>query len=319
MELDNKDREILYQLDCNARQSNKKIAKSMKGSKSSVGYRINNLIDKKIITGFSADLDLAKFGYTLYKIYLQFQNINECTEKKIYDYLLKKTSGVWIVKCNGKYDAIFAFQAKDIIEFENTKNEIINKFSKYILNKQIVVNLRYYLYNRKWLIEDYKQTRIKVYGGLADKENFDGIDLIIMREITLNSRITILELAKKANISAPQVIYRIKKLIEKEVLVRFTTNIDLKKLGYEYCKALVYFQSYLPERKKEFIDYCSKHPNIIAIVDVIGPWDIELEFEVKNFEEYMNIMAEMRKKFPDIIRNFESVVITKESGRLYKI
>src|SRR3989344_2235837 len=305
MELDNKDREILYQLDCNARQSNKKIAKSMKGSKSSVGYRINNLIDKKIITGFSADLDLAKFGYTLYKIYLQFQNINECTEKKIYDYLLKKTSGVWIVKCNGKYDAIFAFQAKDIIEFENTKNEIINKFSKYILNKQIVVNLRYYLYNRKWLIEDYKQTRIKVYGGLADKENFDGIDLIIMREITLNSRITILELAKKANISAPQVIYRIKKLIEKEVLVRFTTNIDLKKLGYEYCKALVYFQSYLPERKKEFIDYCSKHPNIIAIVDVIGPWDIELEFEVKNFEEYMNIMAEMRKKFPDIIRNFE--------------
>ena len=319
MELDNKDREILYQLDCNARQSNKKIAKSMKGSKSSVGYRINNLIDKKIITGFSADLDLAKFGYTLYKIYLQFQNINECTEKKIYDYLLKKTSGVWIVKCNGKYDAIFAFQAKDIIEFENTKNEIINKFSKYILNKQIVVNLRYYLYNRKWLIEDYKQTRIKVYGGLADKENFDGIDLIIMREITLNSRITILELAKKANISAPQVIYRIKKLIEKEVLVRFTTNIDLKKLGYEYCKALVYFQSYLPERKKEFIDYCSKHPNIIAIVDVIGPWDIELEFEVKNFEEYMGIMAEMRKQFPNIIRNFESVVITKESGRMYKI
>ncbi len=319
MELNNKDKKILYELDINSRQSNKKIAKSVKLSKSAVNYRIKKLIENKIIAGFSADLDLAKFGYTIYKIYLQFQNMTKEIEENVYRYLVNHPAGIWVASCDGRYDAIFTFEAKNLVEFEEIKNEVLSKFSKYILNKQIIVNIRYYLYSRKWLVNDFKTISRKPFGGLPSEINLDKTDLQILNKLADNGRASILEIAKSARTSCPQIIHRIKKLIEKEVLISFTTKLDLKRLGYQYCKALVYSQNISPDRKKEFVEHCANHRNIIAVVEIIGPWDIELEFEVQNFEEYSAIMSSLRKRFPDIVRNYESIIITRETGRLYKV
>jgi DNA-binding Lrp family transcriptional regulator len=319
MKIDSKDREILYWLDVDAKQSSKDIAKKVGMSKEGVNYRIKKLIENKVITRSFADINLAKFGYTIYKMFIQFQNMTDEIEKEISDYLVNHPAGIWIASCNGRYDAIFTFRAEDIVEFEKIKNEVLARFSKYMLNRQTIINIRYVIYNRKWLIDKEELPVPTVYEGLPDKKELDDIDKKILLALNKDANTPILKLAQETGISSPQVIYRIKKLEEQKVIQAFKIDIDRKKLGYEYCKALVYLQNITPKRKDEFVKYCAGMRNIIALVDVIGPWDVELEFEVKNFEEYTQIMSRLRKDFGDIVRNFESVIITKETGRLHKI
>ena len=319
MKIDSKDREILYQLDIDAKQSSNDIAKKVGMSKEGVNYRIKKLYDNKVITRAFADINLAKFGYTIYKIFLQFQNITDEIEKEISDYLVNHPAGVWIVSCNGRYDAIFTFRAENIVEFEKIKNEVLANFSRYILNRQTVINLRYVIYNRKWLIDREELPIQTVYDWLPDKKEFDDVDKKILLALNKDANTPIISLAQQTSISSPQVIYRIKKLVEQKVIPAFKIDIDRKMLGYEYCKALIYLENLTPKRHKEFVKYCAGLKNIIAMTDVIGPWDVELEFEVKNFEEYTQVMSRLRKDFGDIVRNFESVIITKETGRLHKI
>ncbi len=59
------------------------------------------------------------------------------------------------------------------------------------------------------------------------------------------------------------------------------------------------------------------HPNITAIIQCIARWDFEIECEVENVHQFNEIMNEIRNKF-DFVRNFETVIITKESGIRYK-
>jgi Lrp/AsnC family transcriptional regulator len=319
MKIDSKDREILYQLDIDAKQSSNDIAKKVGMSKEGVNYRIKKLLENKVIIRSFADINLAKFGYTIYKMFIQFQNMTDEIEQEIIDYLVNHPAGIWIASCNGGYDAIFTFRAENIVEFEKIKNEVLAKFSRYILNRQTIINLRYVIYNRKWLLEKEELPMPVVYDGLPEKKELDDIDKKILIRLNKDANTPILTLAQQTGISSPQVIYRIKKLVEQKVIQSFKIDLDRKMLGYEYCKALIYLQNITPKRKTEFVKYCAGMRNIMALVDVIGPWDIELEFEVKNFEEYTQIMSRLRKDFGDIVRNFESIIITKETGRLHKI
>ncbi|NQU79613.1 Lrp/AsnC family transcriptional regulator [Candidatus Woesearchaeota archaeon] len=319
MRLDTKDFQIIYHLDIDSRQSNQKIAHKLGISKQSVNYRIKKLVDNNIITGWFADMDYAKFGYKIYKIYLQFQNMTDDVESSAFDYLIKHPAGIWVASCNGRYDAVFTFKARNDVEFEKIKDEVVQEFSKFILNKQIVINIRHSIYNRKWLNSNNYIPVGHKYEGLVTNTYVDDIDRVILKELFKNSRVPILQLSTLTQMSSPQIISRIRKLKERNILTSFKINIDIKKFQKEYCKALIYLQNTTPERKKEFLKACSNQMNVTAIVDVIGPWDVELELEVSNFEQYTTILSELRKQFSDIFRNYESIIITKETGRMYKI
>jgi DNA-binding Lrp family transcriptional regulator len=83
-------------------------------------------------------------------------------------------------------------------------------------------------------------------------------------------------------------------------------------LGYETCKAFISFKDITDEKRKKLINYCKLNPNIINIVITIGPWDMEMEFEVKNFEEYYNIMNDIREKYNEIVKSYDSVLFSSE-------
>ena len=51
---------------------------------------------------------------------------------------------------------------------------------------------------------------------------------------------------------------------------------------------------------------------MINIVQTIGSWDLEIELEVENFEQYYQIMNEIQEKFNEIIKSYESVLFSSE-------
>jgi DNA-binding Lrp family transcriptional regulator len=145
-----------------------------------------------------------------------------------------------------------------------------------------------------------------------EKTKLDKIDLKILRCLANNARIKITDLAKKVNASVTVARYRLKKLEKNKVILGYKYALNPKLLGYETCKAFISFKDITEEKRKALINYCKLNPNIINIVITIGPWDMEIELEVKNFEEYYKIMNDIREKYNSIMKSYESVLFSSE-------
>ena len=85
-----KDYRILAELEKNSRQSFSQIAKNLNMSKEVVNYHVKKLKKEGIITRFFAEINLHKLGLQVYKVYFQFQNVNDTKEKEMYIYFAEK-------------------------------------------------------------------------------------------------------------------------------------------------------------------------------------------------------------------------------------
>jgi len=311
----NKDKKILAELEQNSRQSFSSIAKKLKTSKEVINYRVKNLVKQGIITRFFTEINLHKLGMQVYKVYFQFQNVSENKEQEMYDYFTKTLKIPWVVSCSGKYDMIISFGARDINHFNEYITKIMNKFSKYILNREISTTLLFTTYDRKWIDSGVKIKCTGVGGEIIDIK-LDKKDMKILANLSDNSRVSIIELAGKINLTSGAIINRIKNLEKNGIINAYRIGLDYKKLNKEFCKAFVYLSNKTSEQERKIVDYVETMPETFTIIECVGSWDIEFEFIVDNFTEFHKIMKNIKNKF-DIIRGYESIIISKEYGINY--
>ena len=74
-----------------------------------------------------------------------------------------------------------------------------------------------------------------------------------------NSRITINELSKQVNLSAPAVRERVNKLEDQGIIKGYTINIDYKELGYDV--EILIELTIKNNRYKDFKEFISKQDN----------------------------------------------------------
>ncbi len=312
--LDALDRKILAELEENSRQSFSQIAKKTRTSKEVVNYRIKNLLKAGVVTRFFTEINLAKLGMQVYKVYFQFQNLTDKKEEEMYRYF-EELRIPWVVSCSGKYDMIISFGARDIAHFDEYLTRIMDRFSEYILTREITTTTFFNTYNRKGLFPAEKIARTTVGGEITQTE-LDRVDYIILASLSDNSRVPIIELAGKVHLSSGAVIERIKKMEKQGVINAYRIGLDYKKLGKEFCKCFIYLKSKTSEKEKNLIAYVEQLPQTFTITKCVGSWDMEIEFLVDNFIEFHSIMRDLRNK-SDFIRNYESVIISKEYGINY--
>ncbi len=66
------------------------------------------------------------------------------------------------------------------------------------------------------------------------------------------------------------------------------------------------------EKEKTFIQYSRMQPYILYYSKSIGTNDVELEIIVKNSIHMRNIIADIRNKFGDVIKSYETLKIYRE-------
>ena len=107
--LDRKDRKLLAQLDMDARQSNNQIAKKVGLSKEVVKYRIDRMIQHRLIYRFHTVINYFKLGISKFKLYLRFTNVNKEKLEEIAQYFSNKNDTEWVVLTTGRWDLIVGF------------------------------------------------------------------------------------------------------------------------------------------------------------------------------------------------------------------
>ncbi len=116
-------------------------------------------------------------------------------------------------------------------------------------------------------------------------EKLDIKDKKILYHLDLNSRQSFSQLGKKVGFYKEIVNYRVKRLQEKGIIVRFNTLIDTLKLGYNCMRFYFNYQYITPEIKKEIIDHFVnfKHTQMVASQE--GAFDLCVFMMAKNISE----------------------------------
>ncbi|MBK3493835.1 Lrp/AsnC family transcriptional regulator [Viridibacillus sp. YIM B01967] len=101
----------------------------------------------------------------------------------------------------------------------------------------------------------------------------DHIDKEIVKELQLNAKISMKELAEVVHLSSPAVIERVRKLEEQQVIVGYHAHIDFKKID-RHISAIILFES---KDCKALTNFCHNHPDVLECYRVAG----EISYIVK--------------------------------------
>jgi len=305
MQLNIKDKKILFELEKDAWQSNSAIAKVVGLSKDAVGYRIKQLESKGIIRGYRAMIDVSKLGYTLYRIYFRWIDISKEELNKIIDFLKKDKGAWWIGKLDGSWDFAFAYWSKTDKKFYDFYKSFSEKFRKYIKDKLISPIISYKEIPRRYLTN----SKMNFDFNVEDKkiEKFDEVDFNILKMLSKNSRILLIEIASKLKLDNMTIFHRIKKLEEKKIILGYKVDLDVGRLGKDFYTVEIDLNGFskIEELKNEIYSL----PELTARSASIGGNDLEFDLELENSQEYYKIIENLKSKFPEIreIRYFRVI------------
>jgi len=310
VKLDAIDKKLLYNLDINARLSLTQLAKKARSSPAVVDYHLKRFQEEGIIKHYLTFLDAGKLGLSIWNVYLRLQNVSSDFEKEFFNYLCSIKQSWWVAGCSGKWDAILGICVKDVKEFYDVVAELHNHYGKYIAKQNIVAHTEIEIISRGYFLE--KAGVGKKWYGEFKKEKIDESDKKILQEMSLNARLSSVEIAKKTNLTARIVSYRIKELEKKGIIHRYRLALDVKKLGLSYYKAIIELKDFTTQKNNTLKQYCIQEGNIIHFEQKIGPWMLELELDTKNYEEANKQLKKMKEQFPDLIEKYDLLLITEE-------
>ena len=304
------DKRLLFELDKNSRQPVTKLAKKLRLKRNMVEYRINQLVKNGIIRRFVTLFNPLAFNDQLYKIYLQLQNIDKKAEEEMIRYF-QSLPLYWLAKSYGRWDFLVGIRANSPNEFNKIKLELLSKLEDHIINKNITMMVNAPFFDRDYLVGNRMHTNIKYF--LEEiKIHLDEKDKQILQLLSTNARIKAVDISQKLKVTIKTVIEHIKKMEKSGVIIGYKISLNLEKIGYKHMKVFISLKNVSEKDHKRFVQYCMSMPNLIHLVECLGEWDFEPEFEIQNEKELYAILDNIRYEFSKIIKTIDVVTIVKE-------
>lgn len=311
IQLDKKDRQILFELDLNARIPLTKLAKKINLSPQTTKYRVKQLEKKGIIKGYVTFFDVTKFGYLYYRLYIRYENVTIEDDKKIIEYFKQHENVIWFISTSGKWDLEVLFVARNFIHLNNIFKKLYEEFPGKLHNNIVSASVATYHHPRGYLIE--KKTEVQIsYGGEPEKLEIDKIDRNIIKIINQNARLTNSEIGMKLNLNYKTIQGRIRKLEQSGIIQAYRTWIDFFKFGSLYHKSLIKLRTFTKEEENKVLIFCRQHPNIIYLITCVWPWDIEIEVESFKEKTFLDILRSFKELMGNLISDYEILTITEE-------
>jgi len=305
-----KDQKLIYYLDFEARMPLSVLAKKLALSKQVAKYRLDLLEKKKIIQGFYADINSSKLGLAIYLVYLKFHHLSPEKEKEFINHLSQQTSVGVNASLNGKWDFCVGIWAESVIHFKNYYHIIMKDYDKYIQSKTIMIETDFYYFKPRQIWDKFEQKQITMSESL-DHYSLDDKDKFIVKSLSKNARISLVDLAQKIKLTPNAIKERIKRLEKQKVILGYRVMINYPELGFLHYRIFMHLENLTEEKDKSLIGFIKLQKEVVSITKTIGYCELEFRAIVKSVAEYYELMERLRKQFPDLIKEYESILYYK--------
>ena len=319
MELDNNDKKILLELLENSRLPITMLAKKTGLTREIVNYRIGKMEKDGIIKGYVTVINQPLFCSGIATLMYKLININEGRLNEILNFIEKNGAINWCGELCGSYDLVLVFLYEDSQDLANIVSEVNNFIGKNLKEHSLSLYISEYKFDRRGLITqkpilDYNNQGIN-FG--INQIQIDKIDFLILKSLIKDARIRNIDLAKKLKMGEDLIRLRIKKLIEKNIIRSFTTILDSNRLNYESYYMGLQFEQMNQETIKKITSYSQTNPYIIYCARTSGRYNIIMNIETKNREDFKKILNEIRNKFSSEVKDYEFQILLQEHKEIF--
>lgn len=140
-------------------------------------------------------------------------------------------------------------------------------------------------------------------------QKFDDLDMKLLFELTKDGSISVPELSKKLGINASVLYSRIKRLVKKKLIKKFTIIVDESLLGVGVKASIGVNRD--PKLKDTIHKQLLATPEVMSISEVTGRFDIIVNVQTKNLEVLHSIVIEKLGKIDGIINTETFVELQK--------
>jgi len=140
----------------------------------------------------------------------------------------------------------------------------------------------------------------------------DELDMKLLYELTKDGSISVPNLSKKLGINASVLYSRIKRLMKKKLIKKFTIEIDETLLGISV-KATVGINRD-PKLKESIHKQLMETPEVVSISEITGRFDIMVRVYADNLEALHSVVIEKIGKI-DGIKNTETFVELQKTDK----
>jgi len=143
-------------------------------------------------------------------------------------------------------------------------------------------------------------------------EKFDELDMKILFELTKNGNVSVPVLSKKLGINASVLYSRIKRLVRKKLIKKFTIEIDESLLGINVKTSVGINRD--PKLKEEIHKKLLEITEVVSLYEVTGRFDIILRVYTKDLEDLHSVVMDKIGSI-DGIQNTETFVELQKTDK----
>ncbi|MBI5227863.1 Lrp/AsnC family transcriptional regulator [Candidatus Micrarchaeota archaeon] len=306
--LDTYDKKILYELDVNSRISVSNLARKVRLPKETVNYRLKRLVEKKYVRDLYAIINASHFGYRYYKISFKFHSLDTALEKEIVEYLKNEKSCANLRITEGAYDIVFLGIHKTSGDLKEFLENFSRKFGMYLVDKNIQKIVTSYKINQKILYDGKTSKKIFYHAEPVDYQP-EQLDLKILKALSKQARIKLIDLARKLEDDPRVLKYHIKKMESKGIIVGYASTLNFKLFGLEFIQIDISLKHHGLISK--IIDFFDETRTCVFAYEILGKQDLSLELYVENDEQLRRIIVLFKE-------NFKEYYISYEVSRIYR-
>jgi len=306
---------IIGILSSDARIPLTRIAKKVKLSRDAVKYRIDQYEKRGIIQGYRTVVDIKKFGYDKYHLFLKLNNPSSSIEEKLRKKFVSYPFTRAVIKFSGNYDYELAIVAKDIQELDKIISKIIEDCSSSLHESDLL------LLPKTYIAETFPpnfpghiQNKSSQY---SSNQKIDKKDIEILKILGDSAKTPLHELETKVKLSADAISYRIKNMIKSGTIIKFVPVINYTSLNYNLHTLLLNISSFDEKKEKILKDFLQIDKNTLWATKTIGKYNVLIYLLVKNVDELQETLIKLRGLFPAQINHYETLIAYEEYKYIY--
>jgi len=305
------DKKLISYLYHHYREPLTKIAKACRISRDQVEYRLKKYELQGLIKKYATIFNYKLLGYDEFIIvWLKLEATKEQKESLRKEFQ-KNKNVITFLNVIGKYDLVTDLVYKNKEEFEKEFGEFLEKYKTIIKDYSIFMTTSATFFPLKefGLLQSEKEF---VLGDSGIKRKLDSKEIKILKALEKNGRAKIIDIAEQTELSAELVLYKLKQLHKKRIVLGTRIIFDLEKMGY-FLGILKLKIKHLSEKtKQEIFDFCKQHKFINALSFGIGEHNCFIQIFYKQEKQFRDSLKEFLEKFQNEIHESEIILIENE-------
>ncbi|MFA6072707.1 MAG: winged helix-turn-helix transcriptional regulator [Candidatus Woesearchaeota archaeon] len=302
MNIDKIDKNLLRMLIENSRTPIARIAKQLRVSREVANYRLSRLRKNGVILSFVTEINTIKLGFIGAAV---FVNVKATKQNDFKQFLSNQPFVSWVAELSGIWSFGFSIIGKTNEDLDSKFLQIYSQFKDDILDHRFTIHKKNtYFYEKyleektiisKKLIKTNKIFKVNL-GSLSNKEA-DAKDKVVLKELSGNSRVDSVSMAKKIKLTAPAVAKRIKNLEDEGYINKYSIFVDVSQLSLFQYSVFVVNKSL--DNKKRLLSFLAEHSNVSFVAEYVGDEFVEFGLFVKNPYELRENLQQIEEQFPD--------------------